>query len=239
MIGPVSLFVRETMKAYHKIIPLTAGLFVGATIGSSQPEPAKADNNSAQAATAHTEYLTLYAKKKYSPLLLRLAATGVNSERLATLQTLLIRREVRLATAQMSTGQHGPELVEYLTQVKMEITREIEKSLGPEIKANVEHYIDTLPQRQLVNDLNQILVYSDATLTAQQFELLCDLLAKSEPVSPFAANRRFDERSITQRRLAYDDLLKKAAGLLSATQLRAFSEALDLQIAFMKSNYSK
>lgn len=141
------------------------------------------------------------------------------------------------ARAQGMTGrENGAELRQMVRDSQAEIDESIRATLGESGFAQYKNYEQTLPQRAVVNQLDQRLSYSSTPLNPQQSEQLVQVLAQNAP-----ANNRTNANATTTAfigaertvggavaRVAMgggsritDQAVTQAQGVLSAPQMEA------------------
>ena len=120
---------------------------------------------------------------------------GLPSDTLERLKQLMVERQqvgsdVFSAAAQQGLDpmQNRRELAKLTTDGQAKVDGEIKSLLGDDGYANYHNYQTTLPQRNLVNQLQQSLSYTPTPLSDTQAEQLVQILAQNAPARPATAD---------------------------------------------------
>lgn len=122
---------------------------------------------------------------RYAALFNRLNLTPEQSDKLKTLlaERGNVRRDVEeAARAQGINPRENPEAFRKLfTDAQNDINASIKSAIGEQGFAQLQNYEQTMPQRNLVENLQQRLTHSNAPLTSLQAEQLVQILAANAP----------------------------------------------------------
>ena len=120
---------------------------------------------------------------------------GLPSDKLDRLKQLMVERQqvssdVFSAAVQQGLDpmQNRRELAKLTADGQAKVDGEIKSLLGSDGYANYQNYQTTLPQRNLVNQLQQSLSYTPTPLSETQAEQLVQILAQNAPVRPAMAD---------------------------------------------------
>lgn len=134
-----------------------------------------------QKAALDSRYAALFKNLNLSP------------EQADKLKSLLIERQAsrqdvfEAARAQGIDPRENPEAFRKLmADTRNEVEGSIKSLLGDTGYAQLQNYEQTMPQRGLVNDIQQRLSYTNTPLTASQAEQLVQILAANAPQRPAA-----------------------------------------------------
>lgn len=176
-------------------------------------------------------FLTLYSQKKFAPLLAMLPKS-VSPEKAARLKELIAEREIRFAHGKADALKAGVPAPDYL-QAQAELIREkITAEIGAEVAAQVDEYVQTLPQRKLVNELNQNLIYQGQGLSAQQMEQLTGLIHATDVYLTARPGSEAElDAFMARKNAARDEILKTASKYLQPVQLEGLRLELEIPIA--------
>ncbi len=137
--------------------------------------------NVQQKARIDAQYAALFKNLNLSP------------EQTEKLKTILADRQTTLQDASAAAREQGidprrdPDSYQKLmASVQSDINASIKSVLGDSGFTQFESYEKTLPQRNVVNQLQQRLSYTDTPLTTTQAEQLVQILASNTPVRPAA-----------------------------------------------------
>ncbi|MBS0633587.1 MAG: hypothetical protein JSS11_16880 [Verrucomicrobia bacterium] len=217
-------------------------LLLGAMTGLALAEPAvSSQTDAALAASAKdwvpddslgdVRFLTLYSQVKFAPLLAMLPKS-VPAEKAARLKDLIAEREIRFAHGKADALKAGVPLPEYLNAQAALIKQKITTEVGPDVAALVDDYVQTLPQRRLVNELNQILVYRRQAMNPEQMERLTRLIHGTDVnLTAKPGSEAELDAFMAHKNAARDKILATASAYLDAGQLEVLRLALDLPIA--------
>jgi hypothetical protein len=113
---------------------------------------------------------------------------NLSSEQSEKLKTLLAERQttgqdiIAAAHAEGINPRDNPEAIRKLfTDARNQIDDAIKSVIGDTGFAQLQNFEQTMPQRNLVNDLQQRLSYSDTPLSAAQADQLVQILATNAP----------------------------------------------------------
>lgn len=122
---------------------------------------------------------------RYAALFKNLSLSPEQAEKLKTLlaERGNTRRDIEeVARAQGINPRENPEAFRKLfTDAQNEINASIKSVIGDQGFAQLQTYEQTLPQRNLVENLQQRLAYSNSPLTSTQAEQLIQILASNAP----------------------------------------------------------
>ena len=123
---------------------------------------------------------------RYGALFKKLA---LSPEKLAQFQSLLADKQsipMDVMTAAIQQGidpmQNPQEFRQLVQNAQTEIEEKIKAALDPASYAQYQNYVQTEPQRMVVNQLQQSLSYTDTPLTTAQTDQLMQILADTSPV---------------------------------------------------------
>jgi hypothetical protein len=118
-------------------------------------------------------------------------------EKLEQLKKLMVERQqvgadVFAAAAQQGLDplRNGRELAKLTADGQARVDGEIKALLGEDAYATYQNYQNTLPQRGVVNQLQQSLSYTANPLSETQAEQLVQILAQNQPAQPAGATGR-------------------------------------------------
>jgi hypothetical protein len=124
---------------------------------------------------------------RYAALFTKLA---LSPEKLAQFQGLLadklsVPMDVLTAASQQGINpmQNPQEFHQLVQNAQAEIEEKIKAALDPASYAQYQNYLQTEPQRMVVNQLQQSLGYTDTPLTTAQADQLMQILADTSPVN--------------------------------------------------------
>ena len=127
-------------------------------------------------------------EQRYAALFKNLNLSPEQSEKL---KRLLVDRQTTIqdvaaaAREQGITPRNDPESFRKLVaDAQDQVTQGIRGVIGDAGVAQLQNYEQTLPQRNLVNDLQQRLSYSNTPLSSTQAEQLVQILASNAPARP-------------------------------------------------------
>jgi len=116
-------------------------------------------------------------------------------EQLDKLKTLLAERQTTVSDVFTAARDQGidprsdPEgFRKLVTDAQNQINDQIKSAIGESGFAQLTNYEQTLPQRNLVNELQQRLSYTDTPLTSSQADALVAILAANAPKAQAGAN---------------------------------------------------
>lgn len=176
-------------------------------------------------------FLTLYSQIKFAPLLAMLPKS-VSSEKAARLKDLIAEREIRFAHGKADALKAGVPAPDYLKAQAELIKQKITTEVGPEVAALVEDYVQTLPQRRVVNELNQILVYRGQAMNPEQMERLTRLIHETDVnLTARPGSEAELDAFMARKNAARDRILSAASAYLDAGQREGLRMALELPIA--------
>lgn len=119
---------------------------------------------------------------------------NLSPEQTEKLKALLIERQAsrqdvfEAARAQGIDPRENPEAYRKLmADARNQVESSIKSVLGDSGYAQLQNYEQTMPQRGLVNEIQQRLTYSNTPLTANQAEQLVQILATNTPPRPTTA----------------------------------------------------
>ena len=193
---------------------------------------ASARTETAEESQLRDEYLTQYSQRKFAPLF-AMIADSVSSEKRAHLGEILARREIAAACVRDGLAHQavGVALDSQHEALKEEITRE----LGSEVCAQVENYLQTLPQRPMLESINQILVYRGDILSVSQTERLCTVLHQCAVPTPGRRSSLEEwDVFVARKSAAAKKVAAAAAEFLSGKQRETLQQELSTQIAFLR-----
>ncbi|MDE3084689.1 MAG: hypothetical protein KGJ37_05655 [Verrucomicrobiota bacterium] len=125
-----------------------------------------------------------------------------------------------------------------LDQANAEIDNNIRSTLGDSAYAQYKNYEQTLPQRNIVNQLQQSLSYTSAPLTDDQANQLIQILANNASSSNANSMRMiFGPQGVTfggQQSKITDQTIAQAQGVLSPAQIDALKQLQQQQQAQAK-----
>ena len=196
---------------------------------------------------------------RYAALFKKLALTP---EKLAQFQSLLadqlsVPMDVLTAAGQQGIDpmQNPQEFRQLVQNAQTEIEDKIKAALDPASYAQYQNYVQTEPQRMVVNQLQQSLSYTDTQLTAAQADQLMQILAATSPVDGGGApgtggavvasvNRTGSGNSMVVAvgtpppdgggfggSLVTDEAVTQAQSVLSTAQVQALQEIQQQQLA--------
>ena len=196
---------------------------------------------------------------RYAALFKKLALTP---EKLAQFQSLLadqlsVPMDVLTAASQQGIDpmQNPQEFRQLVQNAQTEIEDKIKAALDPASYAQYQNYIQTEPQRTVVNQLQQSLSYTDTPLTTAQADQLMQILAATSPVDGGGApgtggavvasvNRTGSGNSMVVAvgtpppdgggfggSLVTDEAVTQAQSVLSTAQVQALQEIQQQQLA--------
>jgi hypothetical protein len=151
---------------------------------------------------------------------------GLSPTQLQRFQQLLIDKQntgrdvmAAMRTQGLTPGRENGDQTRALIQnANAEIDAQIKAEFGEGTLAQYQTYEQTLPQRNLVERVQQRLSYSGTTLSEQQTSSLIGILAQTSPASNRSRGPGFGSVSIT------DAAIAQAQAVLSASQLNALQE---------------
>lgn len=115
---------------------------------------------------------------------------GLSPEKLAQLKALLgdklsVPVDVLAAASQQGVNpmQNPQDFRQLVQNAQAEIDDKIKTLLDPAAYTQYQNYVQTEPQRAVVNQLQQTLSYTDAALSAAQTDQLVQILANTSPQS--------------------------------------------------------
>ena len=116
---------------------------------------------------------------------------NLSPEQLEKFKSLLVEKQTAITDALAAAREQGinprtdPEDFQKLvTDAQAEADASIKSTLGDAGYAQYQQYQQTLPQRNVVNQLAQSLSYTSTPLTADQTEQMVSILAANAPASP-------------------------------------------------------
>lgn len=122
---------------------------------------------------------------RYAPLFKNLNLAPEQIERLKTLlaeRATTVQDVMGAAREQGINPRENPDAVRKLvTDAQNEVNNSIKSALGEQGFAQLSNYEQTLPQRSLVNELQQRLSYTSTPLTSAQAEQMVQILATNPP----------------------------------------------------------
>ena len=179
-------------------------------------------------------YLSGYLLKTHGPLFIKLSGK-VTPDKLAQLQKILISRDVSEAEARHDAAMRRSSAKSVTDRIDEDTTARVKTLLGDDAYKDIKYYEDTLTQRTLVNEVDQILAYKGAPLSLEQREQMIDLI-KAEVGKPVALNATLDQVDlfIKSRKEADERLMALASRSLTPVQVEQFRAEFDLQLAYLQ-----
>jgi|GEM_PF-260855 hypothetical protein len=191
---------------------------------------------------------------RYAALFKKLALTP---EKLAQFQSLLadqlsVPMDVLTAAGQQGIDpmQNPQEFRQLVQNAQTEIEDKIKAALDPASYAQYQNYVQTEPQRMVVNQLQQSLSYTDTQLTTAQADQLMQILADTSPVNGGGTAVAYVNRTGSGNSmivavgtpppdggggfggsLVTDEALTRAQSVLSTAQIQALREIQQQQQA--------
>ena len=174
------------------------GSAAGAAASSARGQPPGAASGNMMTGFAslmnRPEAVRLMAMQEKAMLNARYAALfkklALSPEKLAQFQSLLADKlsvPMDVMTAAIQQGidpmQNPPEFRQLVQNAQADIEEKIKAALDPASYAQYQNYVQTEPQRMVVNQLQQSLSYTDTPLTTAQVDQLMQILANTSPVN--------------------------------------------------------
>lgn len=174
------------------------GSAAGAAASSARGQPPGAASGNMMTGFAslmnRPEAVRLMAMREKAMLNARYAALfkklALSPEKLAQFQSLLadklsVPMDVMTAVSQQGINpmQNPQELRQLVQNAQAEIEDKIKAALDPASYAQYQNYVQTEPQRTVVNQLQQSLSYTDTPLTTAQAGQLMQILADTSTVN--------------------------------------------------------
>jgi hypothetical protein len=158
-------------------------------------------------------------------------ALGLNPAQIEKFKDLLVEKQTSLrdvlasARAQgLDPRQNRTEMRQLVAQANSEIDASIKSMLGDSKYTQYQQYEQTLPQRNLVAQLDQRLSYSGTPLTPTQTEQLVQILADTSPSkttqNPMRAVRAGTTGGGTRQVAITDQAISSASGVLTPDQTK-------------------
>lgn len=166
---------------------------------------------------------------------------NLDEETIEVFKELMAERELVQRRAaiesRMGLGGDGPEAA-FLAELEVEqLNQSLAEVLGEEDYDKFTYYQDTLPQRQVVEELNRRLSYSGTPLTEDRAEVLVGVMAGTEDAftytndlsqlsGPERATLSAEEVAlyVEERRVLNESVLSEASTVLESDQLEALAE---------------
>jgi hypothetical protein len=173
------------------------GSAAGATAPSARGQPPGAAGNMMAGFASlmnRPEAVRLMAMREKAMLNARYGALfkklALSPEKLAQFQSLLADRQsipMDVMTAAIQQGidpmQNPQEFRQLVQNAQADIEEKIKAALDPASYAQYQNYIQTEPQRMVVNQLQQSLSYTDTPLTTAQADQLIQILTDTSTVN--------------------------------------------------------
>jgi hypothetical protein len=159
----------------------------------------------------------------------------ISSLQLNQLREILVQRDVEVAEARRMAVLQRTGAKSQIDEIRRVTNDKVKTQLGGETLQELKSYEDALPQRTLVNEVNEALIYKGAPLTASESDKMIDLIkTQSSPTPPLNASLDQVDQFIDERTKASEKIISLATGDLSPVQIEAFRAAFDLEVAYWK-----
>ena len=170
---------------------------------------------------------------------------NLSPEQLEKFKNLLVEKQTAIADVLAAARAQGldprtdpQEFRKLISETQGDIDANIKSTLGDAGYAQYQQYQQTLPQRNVVSQLEQSLSYTNTPLTSAQSDQLLQILANNSPAaSPGANNRQavvtgFGIGGATgPSARVTDTAIAQAQGLLAPAQLQALQQIQQTQQA--------
>lgn len=184
------------------------------------------------------DYLAKYADRKYAPLM-GLLRKSLSLQEQSQLGEILVARQLALADLPSGPQRSAAEVAAYRNRCNEDAQARILKLYGPAIAKAVDDYLETLPARRVVGELNHILIYQGEGMSVEQMEKLSVLLQQNTvDMGTRSPNDDDLDRYIEASKLSEQSVLKAAAEYLSKVQLLVLKSDFEMRIAYMRSHRS-
>jgi hypothetical protein len=152
--------------------------------------------NNMQARMNNPEFVRLLALQQkaalnnsYAPLFKQLAQKlALSPAQIDAFQNLLVEKQSAARDAIMAARDQGldprtdrAEISQLVAQSNAQIDSQIQSTLGPDGFTQYQNYEQTLPERNTVNLLQQMMSYTNTPISDQEVQPLIDLLASNAP----------------------------------------------------------
>jgi len=191
------------------------------------PTVAIAEGGSAARAVNEADilYLKHYVQRKYAPLF-GMLRKDISGNQMMQLRDILLKREVNKGRVSINESQSF-------------LLNELSATFGKEIVKSVTDYIETLPARRIVGELNQIFIYYDLGMSLEEINRLCRLLQDNTvELRTKMPNDSDFEHYLIEKKTASDVVRHGASKFLSPDQIAILMEDFELQMAFLRANRS-
>ncbi|MBS0663709.1 MAG: hypothetical protein JSR48_10635 [Verrucomicrobia bacterium] len=184
---------------------------------------------------AREDYLASYARRKFAPWLarLRVGTPGDLADRAAV---IVAERERRLAGAREASRKCGMAMEAYCERVTAEARAALVAAGGDNLGRQFDDFLTLLPERLVVGNVNQVLVYRGDAMTADQMERVCVILHQSLPAPPVGRpSVAVWDAYLDRIRGSNEAVLAATASWLAPVQVQALREELELQWLHLRS----